>query len=53
MHGRRTTLRYSPSTPSPTGARSRGRSTVLPFGSGWPAPSPSGVPVEVRGAAKA
>ena len=51
MHGRRTTLRYSPSTPSPTGARSRGRSTVLPFGSGWAAPSSSGVPLVVRGAA--
>ena len=34
MHGRRTALRYSPSTPSPAGARSHGRSTVLPFGSG-------------------
>ena len=34
MHGRRTALRYSPSTPSPAGARPRGRSTVLPFGSG-------------------
>ena len=34
MHGHRTTLRYSPSTPSPAGARPRGRSTVLPFGSG-------------------
>ena len=33
MHGRRTALRYSPSTPSPAGARPRGRSTVLPFGS--------------------
>ena len=33
MHGRRTALRYSPSTPSPAGARSRGQSTVLPFGS--------------------
>jgi hypothetical protein len=31
MHGRRTALRYSPSTPSPAGARPRGRSTVLPF----------------------
>ena len=41
MHGRRTALRYSPSTPSPAGARSRGQSTVLPFGSGWSAPSPS------------
>jgi|EP01047_Picozoa_sp_COSAG01_P043535 hypothetical protein len=39
MHGRRTALRYSPSTPSPAGARSRGQSTVLPFGSGWSAPS--------------
>ena len=34
MHGRRTALRYSSSTPSPAGARPRGRSTVLPFGSG-------------------
>eukprot|EP01047_Picozoa_sp_COSAG01_P021062 COSAG01_NODE_1210_length_11227_cov_46.803019_6_plen_85_part_00 len=42
MHGRRTALRYSPSTPSPAGARSRGQSTVLPFGSGWSAPSPDG-----------
>jgi hypothetical protein len=41
MHGRRTALRYSPSTPSPAGARSRGQSTVLSFGSGWSAPSPS------------
>eukprot|EP01047_Picozoa_sp_COSAG01_P027888 COSAG01_NODE_1856_length_9043_cov_87.168679_9_plen_116_part_00 len=32
MHGRRTALRYSPSTPSPAGVRPRGRSTVLPFG---------------------
>ena len=55
MHGRRTALRYSPSTPSPAGARSRGQSTVLPFGSGWSAPSPSwrvpgGRCVRVRGA---
>ena len=54
MHGRRTALRYSPSTPSPAGARSRGQSTVLPFGSGWSAPSPSwrvpgGRCVRVRG----
>ena len=41
MHGRRTALRYSPSTPSPAGARSRGQSTDLPFGSGSAAPSPS------------
>ena len=34
MHGRRTALRYSPSIPSPAGARPCGRSTVLPFGSG-------------------
>ena len=34
MHGRRTALRYSPSTPSPAGVRPHGRSTVLHDGSG-------------------
>ena len=34
MHGRRTALGGSPSTPSPAGGRPRGRSIVLPFGSG-------------------
>ena len=53
MHGPRTALRYSPSTYySLAGARSRGWSTVLPFGSGWAAPSSSGVPLVVRGAAR-
>ena len=55
MHGRRTALRYSTSTPSPAGARSRGQSTVLHDGSGWSTPSPSwrvpgGRCVRVRGA---
>ena len=52
MHDPRTALRYSPSTYSLAGARSCGWSTVLPFGSGLPAPSSSGVPLVVRGAAR-
>ena len=49
MDGRRTALRYSAMTPSPAGARSRGRSIVLHDGSGRPAVSSSWRALEVRG----